>query len=184
MAAKTKKSASKSKPAATENMAPQGNPGGLALLKKLSAKNIMGDVSAYVPDEVGETVELFRIFGKVSTLKRGESTYGPWIKFGGTFGAIRTHDGAQFRSGAMLLPAPVDAILAGAVEQSIADAKDNDGEVVPVEFKAVVSIRATVRKNPTDRGYEYICQTVGDPAAKDELAHLSDSVKVIGHDKG
>lgn len=119
-------------------------------VRKMSVKNV-----GYTMKEVREHAEKFPnvplvVFaGKTASTKMGESDYGPWCRFVGTF-AARTHKGEIFTSHGLHLPADGEEMLVGAM----ASAGDGD--------EAQFTIEVYVRENNTAAtGYEYACRPVG-----------------------
>lgn len=112
---------------------------GPKLVLKLSAKTVIGNVRNLLPrDELnddktvkvnrnGESVKLMRVIGQCTGMKTGESQFGPWIAFTGSFQAIKMETGEIFRSGKIFLPEVAEQLLAPLVMEA-------DGKAVEFAF--------------------------------------------------
>ena len=130
------------------------------LLKKISSKNIVTDLKAVVRsiEKDGGVREIYRILGIVSGFKDGESNFGAYTEFQGTFYATNCVSGEAFESGKCFLPDPLPGMLKGAL--SNADS---------VEFALAVSIK---RRDELNIGYEYLVAPLVETRTADPLAHL------------
>lgn len=138
-----------------------GEAGGVELLKRMGPKQIVGDLLDQ--DEVPATQELYTIIGLCNGLKVGESTYGPWTSFTGTFEAVRADNRQRYQSGRVFLPEPVSSMTAA----QLMDAQNHDkGATVAFAF----AIGRKKAKTPV--GYEFTCKPLVKLAANDPLASL------------
>lgn len=140
---------------------PEGKPGKVQLIRKISPKHVCGKIE--VPDE--ETT-LFTVYGIATRVRPFKSTYGEGYALVGNFEAVRASDGVLFRAPQVFLPEPMHSM---AVEQL------KDGKIESVRFGIEVGIR------PADNsvGYEYVADNKMDVQANDQLIDLR---KAIGFD--
>ena len=129
------------------------------LLKKISPKNLVGDVKA-VADGMDDATscELYRIWGIAEGVQTGETQYGPWVAFTGQFGALNSVSGEEYKGVKAFLPEPMQTMLQNALA-------DND----KVEFALLVHLK---RRKDLAIGYEYIAEPIIDAQEADPLAHL------------
>lgn len=129
------------------------------LLKKLSAKHIIGNVKEFVAkiDKDGGELEAYRVFGKIVGIRSGQSTFGDWIMFKGQIEAI-SYDGETFRATEVAIQEPMQTMLQSAL-----------AEHDSVEFAMVVSVK---RRDDLEVGYEYIVSPLVEAQEDDALAHL------------
>lgn len=131
------------------------------LLKKMGPKQIVGDLLD--AEEIPASQELYTLIGVCNGVKTGESTYGPWTSFLGTFEAIRTDNGKRFQSGRVFIPEPVSSMTAA----QLADAQSED-KAATVAFAFAIGRK----KAKTATGYEYTTKPLVKLAANDPLAGL------------
>lgn len=130
------------------------------MLKKMSAKNVMGG-RVRLGDGDNER-DLYTIFGLANGLKNGSSDFGDWIALMGQFKAIRAGDGAVFYSAKAFLPDVAQDMIVAAVKSA-----QEDDRNASVEFAYVIGIR----ESDTATGYEYTCRPLIEQRA-DALASL------------
>jgi hypothetical protein len=130
------------------------------MLKKMSAKNVMGGRVRLAEGE--NERELYTIFGLANGLKNGTSDFGDWIALMGQFKAVRGGDGAVFYSAKAFLPDVAQDMIVAAVKSAQEDDKN-----ASVEFAYVIGIREA----DTATGYEYTCRPLIEQRA-DALASL------------
>ena len=97
----------------------------MALIKKLTMSAIMGDYKKILPQANGKKLPLCRVWGKAHRYETGESSYGPWVKFKGSFKAINYLSGEEFEAGNCFLP----GVAADMVEPLVCDP-----DITAVEF--------------------------------------------------
>jgi len=91
------------------------------LLRKLSAKSILGARPRFAEgDTDGARKFIYRIAGRVTGVQTGQSDFGPWAAFKGSFQAERS-DGAIFAGPKAFVPEPVQSMLEDAVQSQLAD---------------------------------------------------------------
>jgi len=139
------------------------------LLRKLSAKNIMGG-KVEAPEK---PVDLYTIIGIATGVKSGTTTYGMWHMLTGQFEATRVDTGEVFTSGGAFLPEPLNDMICAQLLQ-----KDKDGNRVTdsAQFSVMVSIK------PADNAfkYEYVARQLAEVEQADPLASLrADTVKLL-----
>lgn len=149
------------------------------LVKKMSAKSIIGNVKAlslktfYEDGEINtkapKTLDMFQLIGVAKGFKTGDSEHGTWVSFQGTFkatGLIADENGEidTFRSAVAFLPEPASSMLHQALS-------DND----EVEMAFVIGIAPC----NTPIGYEYICKPIFAPTETDAIASIESRMKAL-----
>lgn len=139
------------------------------LVKKLSAKSIIGNVMAQFPKnketgkpEVGTELKLYRIYGIANAIKIGQSTFGDWTAFHGQFEAVAEESGQVFRGGQCFLPEVAEVLLAPVVMKQ--------PEGAGVQFAFDIGARITKGKIEGEVSYEYTVKPVIAMAENDALA--------------
>jgi len=134
------------------------------LVKKLSAKVLVGQVKSYVKDlQNGQSVELFRVVGIAHGIKSGISNFGEWTSLMGQFVAeplIGDKKGQRFRTGQLFLP----DVMLNMIAPLVAD-KANRG----IELAFVVS---AIKDDTANNDYFYSGDFLSDPAENDPLEAL------------
>ena len=129
-----------------------------ALVSKISPKVVCGKQEK--PE--GKTVVWkYQIIGIANDIKMGESNYGEWIAFLGSFKATNLETGETFRSGKCFLPQTATNLIVPAL-------KDSKG----VEFAFNVGIK----KADTSIGYEYIVEPLIAASESDPLLLLEKKI--------
>lgn len=131
------------------------------LVKKLSAKTIIGNVASFVKENIKDdngTALLYTIFGVVNGVKSGSSNFGDWMAFQGSIEAVSAVTGETYRSPQVFLSEPLQGMLAVALQS-------ND----TVEFACEVMVK---RRDDLVIGYEYIINPKTETAQNDPLEHL------------
>jgi hypothetical protein len=130
----------------------------IKLLKKIVAKDICGRKAlVYKKDDNGAVIApeerpLYTLFGTANATKTGESDYGTWIAFIGTFEAVRKSDGMRYKSDTCFLQDPAEGMLLNALTSAL---KVDKGASVGFAFE--VGVKPSQRWVDTDAGnsYEY-----------------------------
>ena len=149
----------------------------MQLIKKLSAKSIIGNVKKismdnfYLendtekpnPDAPGQ-IDLFRILGIVKGLKTGTTDNGDWISFEGDFKATRLLDGETFRGPRAFISEPAQSLLEVALEGN---------ETVEMAFTV------SIVPGSNAYGYEYRTSPLITPAENDGIAALELKIKAL-----
>lgn len=133
----------------------------LGAVPKLALVTIDGK---QVPRADGEQY-LARIVGVTHSISRGESDFGPFIKFNGDFEGINIATGEVFMSGVCMMPETVSGILAKAVEAEGSEA---------VEF--AVEIWAVPHTTPT--GYQYVVRPLTNIAKNTPVLNLKQRLQL------
>lgn len=120
------------------------------LVKKLSLKAIVGRVDVKKLHEDNKEVDLFNIGGTCTGTKTGNSQYGEWNAFTGTFGAIRLDDGEVFRGVQLFLPEIAEAFVLPTVMES-------KGQ--PVEFAFIIGVKPAFKQDGSAT-YEYTVKPI------------------------
>lgn len=123
--------------------------GKIAIVKKLSAKVLVGNVKTYIKDlQPGQSVDLFRVVGIANKTKTGTSNYGDWEALLGNFIAealVGAKKDQRYRTGQLFLPDVVlnmvtplidgkSAVQMGFVVSAIADDDSNTGYIYSADF--------------------------------------------------
>lgn len=145
------------------------------LPKKIVAKDIVPRKDlVYRKDTEGKVVneeprQLYRVFGTAMGTVTGDSQYGPWVGFTGSFEAIRFSDRARFKSTRLHLADPAEGLLL----QALADVQKED-KGGTVQFAFDVGVKVSQKWIDTDQGntYEYTIQSVLSVAKNDPLAAI------------
>lgn len=134
------------------------------LLKKISAKTVIGDVKALATEsDDGARLKLFVLIGRITGIQTGSSNFGDWIAFKGAFEVTNCNTGETSKSPKCFLPEPVQSMLVDALKAH-----------ETVDFAVELGIRVD-RTLPT--GYEYTVEPLAEMQESDELAHLRDLSK-------
>lgn len=135
------------------------------MLKKLGAKQILGDVKATVAAKCGKDgaiYEAYSIYGHTNGVKTGVSTYGEWVAFVGQMEAINHVTGVVFAAVQCFIPEPLQSIIRGA----LAKLDDDDKSI---EFAFTVSVK---RRDDLKEGYEYLVKPHKQASENDPLEKL------------
>jgi hypothetical protein len=142
----------------------------MKIVKKLSGKTIVGNIKALLKAQevtVGQTLELFTVYGTANGFKTGESTYGQWFSISGSFEAINhTKDDEICRGANLFLPDVANDLV-------IAALKVEGVDTVEVAFRIAVQKQAD---DAEGQGYEYIVSPVFEPQADDALGRVKANV--------
>lgn len=151
--------------------------GRAALKMKKTARTVKnGDGSEAIEWDVSPPKEIYTVFGTASGTETGQTSYGDWTGFTGTFEAVRTEDGARFRSNRLILQEPAQSLLINALAE--VKKRDSSGSV---NFAFEVGIRTSQRWVDTNEGnsYEYTIKSIFNVQRHDPLAHMRNSLKAI-----
>lgn len=129
-------------------------------LKKITIGTINGKRGGFTVKEGDADRVVGRIFGRVDSVATKSSNYGDYLRFAGMIKAIN-EDREESFSPVLILPSPADSLLAAALEK--------DEAKMGVQFAFDIVLRAMPKKNPTDRGYEFIVMPLLDTEANDPL---------------
>jgi hypothetical protein len=120
----------------------------LNLKKKISVKTVLGNIKdripTYVEDGKNPPTYLMRVVGMVTGIKTGNSTYGDWVGYTGSFQATDLATGEIYRGIMLHVPAALDGVL-----RPVAEKAASEGQTVNV----AVDIGAHATKSAV--GYEY-----------------------------
>lgn len=134
------------------------------LFKKLSVKTVCGKPKA---PESNEPKYLMEVFGVAMGVKRGESNFGPWYAFTGTFQAVNMETGKVARSGVLFLPSIAGDLLLPAVSS-----EKNQG----VEFAFRIGVK---RDESSTIGYTYIAEPLMPVSENDPIELLSRKMQAL-----
>lgn len=149
------------------------------LIKKITAKVMMGEVDKSLIPESENSIDLFHAYGIATSVKTGSTNFGEWTALIGQFRAVRLDNGDVFESGKMLLP----DIARDAIVGRLGATADTKG----IEFAFTIGIKRDTAKNSA-RGYVYTAKpmieiTEADPIAKLEAKALPGGLPKIGSAK-
>jgi hypothetical protein len=131
----------------------------MELISKLSMKGIGAQPKKNSLTE-GESKNIAIVIGRVSKYEVGQSTFGEFTKFRGSFEATNVETGKVYKSGACFLPQVVEALLVDAVD----NAPDNSA----VDFALAIGVKFS----ETATGYEYTVEPLTELKEADELTAL------------
>lgn len=137
----------------------------VTMLKKLGAKQIMGNVQKAVKDfcsNDGDKVTLYTVFGVANGIKTGSTNYGPWTSFQGSFEAENHVDGQAYASNQAFITEPLQSLLLEALNGS-----DTVQFAITVEAK---------RRDELLVGYEFLTTPHIQTQQNDPLAHLREAI--------
>lgn len=139
---------------------------GATLLKKITAKTVVGKVSEVVKGlgkDFKPNTLLFRVVGIATGIQTGESDYGEWVKLKGQFSAINHLTGEAFRSRSCMLP----ELASGDIEDAVVS-EENDS----VEF----GVDITISPSDSATGYQYGVIPLLEANGDDPLTRLTQRV--------
>jgi len=140
----------------------------MEIARKLTAKTLGFDkpkIMALLDANKNKPVSLFMLAGRANGTKTGESQYGPWTAFIGSFAAVPIAEGkneeykpgVEVRSSRCHLPQPIQDMIESALSES------DGGVEFAIEVQAVIG----------DRGdYEYAAKPLVKLQESDELSAL------------
>jgi hypothetical protein len=134
------------------------------MLKKLGAKQILGNVKATVADKCakdGAVYEAYSIYGTTNGIKTGTSTYGEWLAFVGNMEAINHVTGEMFAAIQCFIPEPLQSLI----REALKDLDDDKS----IEFAFTVSVK---RRDDLKEGYEYLVKPHKQASESDPLEKL------------
>lgn len=129
----------------------------IEMIRKISPKTIVGRI-----EKPEKNTKIYTVYGKVTNVKTGESTYGPWLALVGEFEAVRESDGQVFVAPQAFLPEPVNGMIGNRFL--------GDSDTKLVEFVFDIYVKPSDRAGGT--GYEYIARPIVEPHQSDSLTHL------------
>lgn len=128
------------------------------LIKKISAKTIVGNLSA--PEKA---TPLYTVIGIANGIKTGNSTYGEWLALTGRFEAVNIETGEAYVAPQVFLPEPMQGLIAATVRTP-----DDIGNTPSVKFAVEVGFKPA----KSVLGYEYTVRELIDAEENDPLADL------------
>jgi hypothetical protein len=128
------------------------------LVSKIAMKTIGAQPKKNSLEE-GESKELAIIYGRASKYEVGQSTFGEFTKFRGTFEAVNAETKDLYKGGACFLPDVVTSLLVDALDNS-------DG--APVDFALQIGCRFST----APMGFEYTVSPLTETKESDELTAL------------
>lgn len=145
------------------------------ILGKLNAKDIVKRTAlTYRKDADGKVIDpaprsLYRVFGIVSGVEHGESTYGQWTAFTGTIEAIRFSDHQRFIAPKAFLQGASEGLLLDALK-----AAQKDDSTASLTFAFDIGVKPSEKWVTEDKGnsYEYTVKAVFKTQQHDPLKEL------------
>lgn len=135
----------------------------MQLVKKISAKNILGNVVEVVKGmEIGDKILAFSVAGVANGIKTGVSTYGEWVAFTGTFQATNYLNEDVYRGSVVHPP----EVLVDILREGLT-AHDT------IEFAYEVSLERLEDDEKGAISYKYHTSPKTEVKESDELAHLT-----------
>jgi hypothetical protein len=146
------------------------------LLKKLVAKDIVSKKELKYTKEGGDPRSLYTVFGVVNGTESGESNYGEWLCFKGSFEAVRTRDRQRFASDKLFLQDPAQGML---LSQFAHMKRQDVGATLGFSFE--IGVKPSQRFLETQEGnsYEYTVKSVFKAKSHDPLAALREQVMPV-----
>jgi hypothetical protein len=146
--------------------------GQISLVKKIVAKDIVGRTELKMKED-SEPKALYTVFGVVRDTASGESNYGSWLSFLGSFEAIRLKDRARFQSDKLFLQNPAEGML---LQQFSNMRKEDPAATLGFAFEIGVKVSERWKETGQGNSYEYTVKTVFQTKQHDPLAQLRASV--------
>lgn len=139
----------------------------MELQSKISLKSIGAQPKAGSLAE-GETKKLAVFYGRCVGYITGESSFGEFTKFRGSFEAVNVETGETYRSANILMPDVITDLLRDALDNRADDS-------AALEF----GIELGAKYATTSRGYEYTVSPVVKLVESDELGHLRGEIQRV-----
>lgn len=160
----------------------------MKLLKKITAKDVLGPVLAVVKAmEIDTMKEAYAVAGIATGYETGISTYGEWVRFIGDFQATNYVTGEICRAEKAHVPDVLQsAILSGIGELEGVVSSSEGGNITkykleqPIEFAFKVDITRNADKEDGAVSYEYITTPLTVMAENDSLSHLTNLLPAPG----
>lgn len=127
----------------------------LSIVSKLTVKTMKAQPKKH---SVKEPMHVATIYGRCNSKKAGSSDFGEFIRFMGEFEGVSVATGEIFRSGELIVPKTLEALLNDAV---VEDAS--------VDFAVDIWVEPS---EASITGYIYIVKPLIKPAESDALAEL------------
>lgn len=134
--------------------------------KKLTTKLILDGKKVHGGMVGNGPVQLYTIIGVCTGIKTGESQYGGWVGFTGSFEAVRISDGIRFNAPVAFIPEPASGMTLAALTE--AQNRNQGPGTVSVRFAFIVGAK------PSDKaaGFEYYVEPVMQASENDALSDL------------
>ena len=133
---------------------------GMQLLKKIGAKQILGNITKVLEGITDDqtAVDVYTVIGKSNGIKTGVGTFGEYFGFLGTFEAVNHITGEVMTTTRCYIQEPLSTILVNAMSS-------ND----EIEFAYTVAMK---RRDDLERGYEWMVKPHTAVTQSDTLSHL------------
>lgn len=137
----------------------------MKIIKKISVKSVMGDLKKMVKeDQIKDGEAIMRVAGICKKFESGESDYGPWVRFIGSFRAYNLLTGELCASPKLFLPDTASDLLQ--VEVSRENSSD-----IEFGFDIVCHLDPD-----TPVGYTFSIITLNEPTQDDPLVRLLEKI--------
>lgn len=159
--------------------ASQETTGQIQLVKKIVAKEMVTRKQmTYRMDDDGKVIDpaprqLYTVFGVVRDSKTGESQYGTWLAFLGSFEAVRLSDHERFQSDTLHLQNPAEGLL---LTQFGGMRKEDATATLGFAFEIGVKPSSKWMETGQGNSYEYTVKTVFQSQQHDPLEALRRTV--------
>lgn len=153
----------------------------MQLLKKLSAKEILGPVHTIVAEmAVGDVKDAYAVAGTCNAYETGTSTFGDWTRFVGDLQGVNYITGEVMRAPKAHVPDTLEAVfLTGIAEHSTVVGEKCTKNTKfyeldkAIEFAYQVRIERLEDKDDGAISYKYICVPKTEIKQNDGIAHLT-----------
>lgn len=92
----------------------------MQIVKKITMRDLGTEEQIKQVVEGNKTVELAHVYGTASSVKSGESAYGPWYGLVGEFTAVNASTGEEYHSAVAILPEIAQELVIAALKDSTA----------------------------------------------------------------
>lgn len=135
--------------------------------KKLTTKLILDGKKVHSGMVEGGPVQLYTIIGVCTGIKTGESQYGGWVGFTGSFEAVRISDGVRFNAPVAFIPEPASGMTLAALQDA---QQHSQGTIASMSVRFAFIVGA----KPSEKaaGFEYYVEPVMQASENDALSEL------------
>lgn len=153
----------------------------MKILKKISAKDVLGNVTDIVSTVgVDQTIDVYSVAGICDGYEQGMSTFGEWTRFVGNFEAINYTDGEVIRSSKAHVPDVMEQLMLEGVKENaeIVQSKSNQNSTFykldsPLEFAILVQLKRLPDTDKEINNYQYITKPLHEVKRSDAIGHLT-----------
>ena len=150
------------------------------LLKKLSARDILGSVVSVVSEmEIGDRKDAYAVAGICEGYETGTSTYGEWTRFCGDLQGVNYITGEIFRAPKAHVPDVLEMLILDGVKENsevIGSKCTKNTQYYRLDNSLEFSFKVAIERLDNDESgavkYRYIPQPMIDIAPNNAIAHL------------